>query len=135
MMITEPHCFYEKNTISGETCCSIGLTPSIGFNFKTSGGFFEWVGGDFSDDGYHYLVLSKNGDKYVIAFDGGIWDGYTASNDGAVSDMTLTLFARRLTDGSFIQYTKGEITDFRIYDTNFSATICTQIINEMKSTS
>lgn len=125
--------YFRKSTIDGETCYEINVGKQAGFKFKKTGGFFEWVGGDFSTDGYHYLVVSKSGDSYIIAFDGGIWDGYGAPLGDARSDWTLMMFARRMPDSTFGQYVKGEITDFRIYDTNLSATECQAIITEMQS--
>ncbi len=124
--------FLRQETIDDDTHFTINMGLMQGFAFKKEGGFFEWVGGDFSDDGYHYLVLSKNGDSYVVAFDGGVWDGYGAGLDGATSDMPLTLFARRLEDGSYTQHCAGTIYDFRIYEGNFDRAKCQQLIEDMK---
>ena len=111
----------------------INMGPGYGFAFLKSGGFFEWVGGDFSTDGYHYLVLSNNNGNYVVAFDGGVLNGYGAAlADGVASDMPLILFGREMSANNFAQLTRGEITKFKIYDTNFDSTTCTAILNDMK---
>lgn len=128
----ETSLFLRQQTVDNGTHFAINMGLRKGFEFKTEGGFFEWVGGDFSDDGYHYLVLSKNGDNYIIAFDGGIWDGYGAGLEGATSTMPLTLFARKMADGSFSQHAAGTIYDFRIYDGNFTAARCKEILESMK---
>lgn len=124
--------FFRKETLDGETYLNVNMGKRMGFPFKTEGGFFEWVGGDFSDDGYHYLVLSKNGDSYVVAFDGGVWDGYGAALDGATSQRTITLFARREDNGELSQFAATTILDFRIYDGNFGSAKCKEILESMK---
>lgn len=111
---------------------NIGIGNRKGFSVLKSGGLFEWVGGDFSTDGSHYCVISNNGGSYVIAFDGGCWDGYGAALEGGFSTDTLCLFARKMADGSFGQYASGTIEDFRIYDTGFTAAQCKAILAEMK---
>ncbi len=118
--------------ISGTPVFNIGLGNRKGFSVLKSGGLFEWVGGDFYTDGSHYCVISNNGGNYVIAFDGGCWDGYGAPLEGRFTEDTLCLFARRMPDGSFGQYATGTIEEFRIYDTSFPATECKAILAEMK---
>ena len=110
---------------------NIGLGNRKGFSILKSGGMFEWVGGDFSTDGYHYCVIANNGGNYVIAFDGGCWDGYGAPLEGAFTEDTLCLFARRMPNGSFAQYAVGTIEDFRIYNTAFTAAQCKALITDM----
>lgn len=128
----ETSLYFRRNINGDETYYDINMGKSFGFPFKKVGGFFEWVGGDFSNDGYHYLVLSKNDESYWIGFDGGVWNGYGAQSSGTPSNMTLLLFARKMSDGIISQFTIGEISDFRIYDSNFSDTECKNIMKELK---
>ena len=111
---------------------NIGLGNRKGFSVLKSGGLFEWVGGDFSTDGYHYCILAKTGGSYVVLFDGGCWDGYGAPLEGAFTGDTLCLFARRMPDGSFAQYAAGTIEDFRIYDTGLTAQQCRALARQMQ---
>lgn len=114
-------------------CYLLGLGLGVGFWIKKENGFFEWVGGDFSDDGYHYLVISNSGGNYIIAFDGGIWNGYGASIGESFSSQSLALFGRQMPDGTYSQYAKGQIKDFRIYDSNLSYSQVTSLIQDMKN--
>lgn len=118
---------------SGTPVFGILMGNRKGFNVLKSGGLFEWVGGDFSTDGHHYCVISKNGGSYVIAFDSGCWDGYGAELEGDFTADTLMLFARRMQDGTITQHATGTIEEFRIYDTNFTAAECKAIIAEMQA--
>ena len=111
---------------------NIGLGNRKGFSVLKSGGLFEWVGGDFSTDGYHYCIIAKTGGSYVVLFDGGCWDGYGAPLEGAFTGDTLCLFARRMPDGSFAQYAAGTIEDFRIYDTGLTAQQCRALARQMQ---
>lgn len=121
-----------KQTVDEVTALNIGMGQGAGFSF-TSDQFFSWVGGELSTDGYHYLVLAKkdSSGNYLIAFDSGVWDGYTADIE-TTTDKTLTLFARVFDDGSIGQYTRGEIADFRIYDSALTATQAATLIAEMQ---